>query len=187
MSLCHCLMVPTTLALSPCACACWMLETRPRVCHAVTRLSTPNRCPFAAKALGSPNVDRQFLLFTPLSAPQQPVPLKRLQFRQGLPQMASTSQSQLRLLTGIAQRALSQTFASTSGQQRCLHVTAAAAAQQPLFAHVPLAPKDPILGVTERFLADTDANKMNLGVVREKRAKNSLQGIEDLTLGPRPA
>jgi hypothetical protein len=31
-----------------------------------------------------------------------------------------------------------------------------------------MAPRDPILGVTEKFLADTAANKMNLGVVRAR-------------------
>ncbi len=34
----------------------------------------------------------------------------------------------------------------------------------PLFAHVELAPKDPILGVTEAFVADKNPNKVNLGV-----------------------
>eukprot|EP00951_Prasinocladus_malaysianus_P025805 scaffold227138_cov47-Prasinocladus_malaysianus.AAC.1 len=32
------------------------------------------------------------------------------------------------------------------------------------FAGVPEAPKDPILGVTEKFLADSNPEKMNLGV-----------------------
>ena len=34
------------------------------------------------------------------------------------------------------------------------------------FADVPEAPKDPILGISELFLADTSSDKMNLGVVR---------------------
>ena len=33
-----------------------------------------------------------------------------------------------------------------------------------LFADVSLAPRDPILGLTEAFLADTRPNKVNLGV-----------------------
>lgn len=33
-----------------------------------------------------------------------------------------------------------------------------------LFAGVEMAPRDPILGITEAFLADTDPNKINLGV-----------------------
>ena len=32
------------------------------------------------------------------------------------------------------------------------------------FAEVPLAPKDPILGVTEQFISDPRPNKVNLGV-----------------------
>ena len=38
-----------------------------------------------------------------------------------------------------------------------------------LFGHVEAAPKDPILGITEKFLADTDPTKINLGVVRLRR------------------
>ena len=34
------------------------------------------------------------------------------------------------------------------------------------FADVPEAPKDPILGISEMFLADSHPEKMNLGVVR---------------------
>ena len=34
----------------------------------------------------------------------------------------------------------------------------------PLFDRVELAPKDPILGVTEAFVADTNPKKVNLGV-----------------------
>lgn len=33
-----------------------------------------------------------------------------------------------------------------------------------IFADVALAPRDPILGLTEAFNADTRANKVNLGV-----------------------
>ncbi|NDH33573.1 MAG: aromatic amino acid aminotransferase, partial [Betaproteobacteria bacterium] len=33
-----------------------------------------------------------------------------------------------------------------------------------LFADVSLAPRDPILGLTEAFLSDPRANKVNLGV-----------------------
>ena len=32
------------------------------------------------------------------------------------------------------------------------------------FTSVPLAPADPILGVTEKFMADTRSEKVNLGV-----------------------
>jgi aspartate/tyrosine/aromatic aminotransferase len=32
------------------------------------------------------------------------------------------------------------------------------------FSNVPLAPADPILGLTEAFVADTNPNKVNLGV-----------------------
>jgi aspartate aminotransferase len=35
-----------------------------------------------------------------------------------------------------------------------------------LFGHVEPAAKDPILGVTEAFLADTSPDKVNVGVVR---------------------
>ena len=34
------------------------------------------------------------------------------------------------------------------------------------FSHVEMAPKDPILGITENFLADKSSDKINLGVVR---------------------
>lgn len=34
----------------------------------------------------------------------------------------------------------------------------------PWFRNVPLAPADPILGVTEAFKKDTNPNKINLGV-----------------------
>src|ERR1700704_1249722 len=34
----------------------------------------------------------------------------------------------------------------------------------PLLAAVEMAPRDPILGVTEAFVADTNPNKVNLGV-----------------------
>jgi aromatic-amino-acid transaminase len=33
-----------------------------------------------------------------------------------------------------------------------------------LFSPVPLAPRDPILGLSEQFVADTRAHKINLGV-----------------------
>ncbi len=33
-----------------------------------------------------------------------------------------------------------------------------------VWAHVPEGPKDPILGVSEAFRADTDPKKINLGV-----------------------
>ena len=51
--------------------------------------------------------------------------------------------------------------AAMASKSWCL--SAARAASR--FASVPEAPKDPILGVTEKFLADTNPNKMNLGVV----------------------
>lgn len=79
--------------------------------------------------------------------------------------MASNSSSQLRLFAGIAQRALSQGSASTSGRSFSSAAPAAVQQGQSWFSHVELAPKDPILGVTERFLADKDPLKMNLGVV----------------------
>jgi hypothetical protein len=43
------------------------------------------------------------------------------------------------------------------------HATRAMAS---LFGHVEPAPKDPILGVTEAFLADPSPDKVNVGVVR---------------------
>jgi len=42
----------------------------------------------------------------------------------------------------------------------------AATAMRGRFADVPEAPKDPILGISEMFLADSHPEKMNLGVVR---------------------
>src|SRR6202000_3254166 len=39
-----------------------------------------------------------------------------------------------------------------------------APASASIFAHVELAPKDPILGVTEAFVADKNPKKVNLGV-----------------------
>eukprot|EP00879_Flechtneria_rotunda_P018587 GHRR01019503.1.p1 GENE.GHRR01019503.1~~GHRR01019503.1.p1 ORF type:complete len:226 (+),score=31.65 GHRR01019503.1:115-792(+) len=42
--------------------------------------------------------------------------------------------------------------------------TSGAAASTKWFAHVQMAPRDPILGVTENFLADKNPDKMNLGV-----------------------
>ena len=41
----------------------------------------------------------------------------------------------------------------------------ASAVSQTWFGNVEQAPKDPILGITEAFLADESPNKMNLGVV----------------------
>lgn len=38
-----------------------------------------------------------------------------------------------------------------------------------IFSGVEQAPKDPILGITENFLADSNPNKINLGVVRLKK------------------
>ena len=53
--------------------------------------------------------------------------------------------------------------------QRCLlhqhRNFSASAAAQTWFGNVEQAPKDPILGITEAFLADEDPKKMNLGVV----------------------
>jgi len=43
---------------------------------------------------------------------------------------------------------------------------AARAMASSLFGHVEPAPKDPILGVTEAFLADPSPDKVNVGVVR---------------------
>ncbi len=40
------------------------------------------------------------------------------------------------------------------------------------FGHVEQAPKDPILGVTEAFLADENPDKINLGVVSVGGFKN---------------
>lgn len=42
-----------------------------------------------------------------------------------------------------------------------------------LFAKVPMAPPDPIIGVNAAYLADKDANKVNLGVgaYRDDNAK----------------
>lgn len=47
-------------------------------------------------------------------------------------------------------------------QQRGIAVSAVS--QQTWFGHVEQAPKDPILGITEAYLADSDPNKINLGV-----------------------
>ena len=44
------------------------------------------------------------------------------------------------------------------------------------FADVPEAPKDPILGITELFLADAHPEKMNLGVVREEARETRTRG-----------
>ena len=53
--------------------------------------------------------------------------------------------------------------------QRCLlhqqRQFASSAVAQTWFGNVEQAPKDPILGITEAFLADEDPKKMNLGVV----------------------
>jgi hypothetical protein len=48
---------------------------------------------------------------------------------------------------------------------RGFHASTAQAARRHWFSHVELAPRDPILGVTERFLADENPEKINLGVV----------------------
>lgn len=48
---------------------------------------------------------------------------------------------------------------------RGFHASTAQAARRHWFSHVELAPRDPILGVTERFLADENPSKVNLGVV----------------------
>eukprot|EP00195_Chlamydomonas_chlamydogama_P012234 CAMPEP_0202901686 /NCGR_PEP_ID=MMETSP1392-20130828/14399_1 /ASSEMBLY_ACC=CAM_ASM_000868 /TAXON_ID=225041 /ORGANISM="Chlamydomonas chlamydogama, Strain SAG 11-48b" /LENGTH=435 /DNA_ID=CAMNT_0049588291 /DNA_START=25 /DNA_END=1332 /DNA_ORIENTATION=+ len=45
-----------------------------------------------------------------------------------------------------------------------LQTAAAATERSTWFGHVPEAPKDPILGITEKFLADNSPEKMNLGV-----------------------
>lgn len=47
---------------------------------------------------------------------------------------------------------------------RAFTISAAAAGRKVWFSDVPMAPRDPILGVTENFLADKAPNKMNLGV-----------------------
>jgi hypothetical protein len=46
---------------------------------------------------------------------------------------------------------------------RSMSVTSASASS--FFANVEMAPKDPILGITERYLADTNPEKINVGVV----------------------
>mmetsp|Transcript_22395 Transcript_22395/g.76051 ORF Transcript_22395/g.76051 Transcript_22395/m.76051 type:complete len:431 (-) Transcript_22395:273-1565(-) len=65
-----------------------------------------------------------------------------------------------------ALRAASSSRAAASSAQ-------AAAAVDPWFLHVPEAPKDPILGVNEMFLADQRAEKMNLGVGAYRDDKGS--------------
>jgi len=44
------------------------------------------------------------------------------------------------------------------------------------FADVPEAPKDPILGISEMFVADSHPEKMNLGVVRVERFRRRGRG-----------
>ena len=51
---------------------------------------------------------------------------------------------------------------------------APARAMASLFGHVEPAPKDPILGVTEAFLADPSPDKVNVGVVRAPPSRSSL-------------
>lgn len=65
----------------------------------------------------------------------------------------------LRPLASSACPALSRFYVQTAAQ------TAGERRGESWFADVPLAPKDPILGVTEKFLADQHREKMNLGVV----------------------
>ncbi len=47
---------------------------------------------------------------------------------------------------------------------RSMSVSSAASASS-FFANVEMAPKDPILGVTDKYLADTNPDKINVGVV----------------------
>ncbi|KIY94496.1 aspartate aminotransferase [Monoraphidium neglectum] len=51
-----------------------------------------------------------------------------------------------------------------AGAARAFSCSAAAAGKKVWFSHVEMAPRDPILGVTEKFLADKAPNKINLGV-----------------------
>ena len=50
----------------------------------------------------------------------------------------------------------------------------ASAIAQTWFGNVEQAPKDPILGITEAFLADDNPKKMNLGVVRSDMLKKDI-------------
>ena len=60
--------------------------------------------------------------------------------------------------------------------QSHLHTsTVSNAAQLDLLGDVPMAKKDPILGVTENFLADKNPEKINLGVVRLSTKMELLQ------------
>jgi aromatic-amino-acid transaminase len=62
-----------------------------------------------------------------------------------------------------------------------------------IFTSVPLAPADPILGLTEQFLADSSAHKVNLGVGVYQDESGSVPLLEcvrraetELTPYPRP-
>lgn len=55
-------------------------------------------------------------------------------------------------------------FAQTTGILRASAFHSSAATQT-WWGHVKPAPKDPILGVTEAFLADQSPDKVNVGVV----------------------
>ncbi|GBF87409.1 aspartate, mitochondrial [Raphidocelis subcapitata] len=54
--------------------------------------------------------------------------------------------------------------ALAAGARAFASSSAAAAARKSWFSDVGMAPRDPILGVTEKFLADTSPDKINLGV-----------------------
>lgn len=59
--------------------------------------------------------------------------------------------------------------------------TGSLAPRRSWFQHVDMAPRDPILGVTERFLADESPNKINLGVVSGHRPITKQQAAASLS------
>jgi aspartate aminotransferase len=73
------------------------------------------------------------------------------------------------MLLASAGARLGASLAPSSGVVNCAWAAMAQRAAS-RFAAVPEAPKDPILGVTEKFLADQNPAKMNLGVVRHLSA-----------------
>jgi len=69
-----------------------------------------------------------------------------------------------RALAGWLRSSLSRTLAGDAFGFQCRELGSSPAVATGFFAHVPQAPKDPILGISENFLADTNPDKMNLGV-----------------------
>jgi hypothetical protein len=59
---------------------------------------------------------------------------------------------------------LAQTLAVSRLSLSAARAFSVSSASNGLFAHVEQAPRDPILGITEKFLADPNSSKINLGV-----------------------